>query len=121
MQVTMPPLESAGTGSFATPTVDREKAVLRASPGSIQDRFWARDLHLVLGPDVAAKPVRFRVLLDGHAPGPDHGADINSNGEGVVTEQRLYQLIRESSAVADHTFTIEFLDDGVQAYAFTFG
>jgi cytochrome c biogenesis protein CcdA/thiol-disulfide isomerase/thioredoxin len=101
--------------------VDREKAVLRASPGSIQYRFFARDLHLVLGSDVAGKPVRFRVLLDGRAPGPDHGMDINADGDGVVTEQRLYQLIRESSDMADHTFTIEFLDDGIQAYAFTFG
>jgi cytochrome c biogenesis protein CcdA/thiol-disulfide isomerase/thioredoxin len=102
-------------------TVDREKAVLRTLPGSIQYRFTGRDLHLVLGPDVVGRPVRFRVLLDGHAPGPDHGSDTNANGEGVVTEQRLYQLIRESSDVARHTFTIEFLDDGVQAYAFTFG
>jgi len=102
-------------------TVDREKAVLSATPGSIQYRFSARDLHLVLGPVVAGKPVRFRVLLDGRAPGPDHGMDTNANGDGVVTEQRLYQLIRESSGVEDHTFTIEFLEDGVQAYAFTFG
>jgi cytochrome c biogenesis protein CcdA/thiol-disulfide isomerase/thioredoxin len=101
-------------------TVDPEKAVLSETPGSIQYRFSARDLHLVLGP-AAGKPVRFRVLLDGRAPGADHGADTNAAGEGVVTEQRLYQLIRESSAVADHTFTIEFLDGGVQAYAFTFG
>jgi cytochrome c biogenesis protein CcdA/thiol-disulfide isomerase/thioredoxin len=101
--------------------VDREKAVLRASPGSIEFRFIARDLHLVLGPDAAGRPVRFRVLLDGRAPGPDHGMDINVSGDGVVREQRLYQLIRESSDIAEHTFTIEFLDDGVQAYAFTFG
>jgi cytochrome c biogenesis protein CcdA/thiol-disulfide isomerase/thioredoxin len=102
-------------------TVDRENAVLRASPGSIKFRLVARELHLVLGPDVAGRPVRFRVLLDGRAPGPDHGMDINASGDGVVTEQRLYQLIREASDIAEHTFTIEFLDDGVQAYAFTFG
>jgi cytochrome c biogenesis protein CcdA/thiol-disulfide isomerase/thioredoxin len=101
--------------------VDGEKAVSKSVPGSIQYRFSARDLHLVLGPDVTGKPVRFRVLLDGRAPGADHGVDVDANGDGVVTEQRLYQLIRESGDTRDHTFTIEFLDDGVQAYAFTFG
>ncbi len=110
--------EWALSGTWA---VDREKAVLRALPGGIEYRFAARDLHLVLGPDVAGKPVRFRVLLDGHAPGPDHGSDVDAGGEGVVTGQRLYQLIRESTDVAGHTFAIEFLDEGVQAYAFTFG
>jgi Thioredoxin like C-terminal domain len=102
-------------------TVDREKAALDAAPGRIVYRFSARDLHLVLGPGTAGKPVRFRVLLDGGAPGSHHGADIDANGEGVVTGQRLYQLIRQSADVADHTFSIEFLDDGAQAYAFTFG
>jgi len=102
-------------------TVEPEKAVLGATPGSIQYHFSARDLHLVLGPDGAGKPIRFRVLLDGRAPGADHGVDTDANGDGTVTEQRLYQLIRESSDITDHTFTIEFLDAGVQAYAFTFG
>jgi hypothetical protein len=65
--------------------------------------------------------VRFRVTIDGVAPGSSHGADIDGNGDGVVREQRLYQLIRQSGSVTEHTFSIEFLDPGVQAYAFTFG
>jgi cytochrome c biogenesis protein CcdA/thiol-disulfide isomerase/thioredoxin len=101
--------------------VDPEKAVLGAVPGKIVFRFYARDLHLVLGPGGDGKPVRFRVLLDGAAPAANHGADTDSNGTGSVDRQRLYQLIRQAAAVGEHVFTIEFLDSGVQAYSFTFG
>ena len=72
-----------------------------------------------LAPD--GKPVRFRVTIDGTAPGDSHGTDVDAEGKGVVTDQRLYQLVRQSGAIADHTFEIQFLDPGVQAYAFTFG
>jgi hypothetical protein len=83
--------------------------------------FQARDLHLVLGAGADGKPVRFRVLLDGAPPGADHGSDVDADGVGTVDEQRLYQLIRQTGAVRDRTFEIEFLDPGVTAYAFTFG
>jgi cytochrome c biogenesis protein CcdA/thiol-disulfide isomerase/thioredoxin len=102
-------------------TIGGEHAVLNARDGRIAYRFHARDLHLVLGPGDDGKPVRFRVLVDGHAPGVDHGADIDAGGNGTVTEQRLYQLVRQSGAVADRTFEIQFLDPGVEAFAFTFG
>jgi cytochrome c biogenesis protein CcdA/thiol-disulfide isomerase/thioredoxin len=102
-------------------TIKGENATLDDSGGRIVYRFHARDLHLVLGPAVNGKPVRFRVTIDGEAPGADHGSDIDGDGQGVVREQRLYQLIRQHGAVADRTFEIEFLDPGVQAYAFTFG
>ena len=101
--------------------VDPEKAVLGAVPGKIVFRFYARDLHLVLGPGSDGKPVRFRVTLDGAAPAANHGADTDSSGAGVIDRQRLYQLIRQSGDVREHVFTIEFLDSGVQAYSFTFG
>jgi cytochrome c biogenesis protein CcdA/thiol-disulfide isomerase/thioredoxin len=101
--------------------VDPEKAMLRTAPGKIVFRFFARDLHLVLGPGSDGKPVRFRVLLDGAAPAAGHGVDIDADGQGVVKEQRLYQLIRQSGDVREHVFSIEFLDGGVQAYSFTFG
>jgi cytochrome c biogenesis protein CcdA/thiol-disulfide isomerase/thioredoxin len=101
--------------------VDPEKAVLRASPGRIVYRFYARDLHLVLGPGMDGKPVRFRVQLDGADPGSNHGADTDASGAGVIREQRLYQLIRQSGEVGAHVFSIEFLDSDVQAYSFTFG
>ena len=96
-------------------------AILSSATGSIAYRFHARDLHLVLGPSADGKPVRFRVTIDGKAPGQNRGVDTNSNGEGIVTENRLYQLIRQKGAITDHTFTIEFLYPGVQAFAFTFG
>ncbi len=102
-------------------TVQSEKAVLDQAPGRIVFRFHARDLHLVLGPAADGKPIRFKVLLDGAAPGADHGVDADAQGEGVVRQVRLYQLIRQKPGVEDHTFTIEFLDPGVQAFSFTFG
>jgi hypothetical protein len=106
------------TGSW---TIGPQMTVLNKAPGKIAFRFHARDLHLVLGPAGGTMPVRFRVTIDGAPPGDAHGADTNAAGEGQVTTQRLYQLIRQNGAIADRTFTIEFLDPGVQAYSFTFG
>jgi cytochrome c biogenesis protein CcdA/thiol-disulfide isomerase/thioredoxin len=102
-------------------TIFNEDAVLDRANGRIVYRFHARDLHLVLGPDRDGKPVRFRVRIDGAAPGENHGVDAELDGSGIVTEHRLYQLVRQSGPIADHTFEIEFLDPGVHAYAFTFG
>jgi cytochrome c biogenesis protein CcdA/thiol-disulfide isomerase/thioredoxin len=103
-------------------TVDDEKGTLHSPHGRIVFRFQARDLHLVLGPGPSGKPVRFRVTLDGADPGGNHGTDTDASGAGVVTDQRLYQLIRQPpGSIHRHTFTIEFLDAGAQAYAFTFG
>ena len=101
--------------------VGEEHATLSAANGGIVYRFHARDLHLVLGPDKDGKPVRFRVSIDGAAPGAAHGSDVTPDGTGTVTEQRLYQLVRQTGDVKDHTFSIEFLDPGVEAYSFTFG
>jgi len=95
--------------------------VLANAPGGIVYRFHARDLHLVLGPSANGKPVRFRVRLDGQAPGDSHGVDTDAQGLGSVTSQRLYQLVRQSGDIHDRTFEIEFLDTGVEAFAFTFG
>jgi thiol-disulfide isomerase/thioredoxin len=102
-------------------TVDGEKAVLEGASGRIVYRFHARDLHLVLGPAKDGKPVRFRVLIDGKPPGNDHGFDTDSEGKGTVTDQRLYQLVRQSQGAKDRTFEIEFMDPGAEAFAFTFG
>ncbi len=101
--------------------VGAEQATLLDAGGRIVYRFRARDLHLVLGPGKDGKPVRFIVRLDGAAPGANHGVDSDAQGLGSVTTQRLYQLIRSSGPVAEHSFEIEFLDPGVQAFAFTFG
>jgi cytochrome c biogenesis protein CcdA/thiol-disulfide isomerase/thioredoxin len=101
--------------------VGEESAVLQTAPGKIVFRFHARDLHLVLGTTKEGKPVRFAVKLDGTPPSDDHGVDTDSNGSGTVQGHRLYQLIRQKGPVEDRTFEIEFLDPGVQAFAFTFG
>jgi cytochrome c biogenesis protein CcdA/thiol-disulfide isomerase/thioredoxin len=102
-------------------TVESERATASAPASRIVYRFHARDLHLVLGPGADGKPVRFKVLIDGKAPADAHGTDVAPDGSGSVTEQRLYQLVRQSGDVTDRTFSIEFLDAGVSAYAFTFG
>jgi len=102
-------------------TVGNEDARLETRGGRIAFRFHARDLHLVLAPGEDGKPVRFRVRIDGQPPGAAAGGDISADGDGRVDENRLYQLIRQSGAVQERTFEIEFLDPGVHAYAFTFG
>jgi thiol-disulfide isomerase/thioredoxin len=108
-------------GFFGHWTDRADIAILDSAPGGIIFRFHARDLHLVLGPAADGKPVRFRVRIDGQAPGMDHGSDIDAQGNGTITEHRLYQLIRQKDAIQDRTFEIEFLDPGAQAFAFTFG
>ena len=101
--------------------IGEEQATLVQPDGRIIYRFHARDLHLVLGPGPDGKPVRFRVTIDGSAPGASHGTDVAADGTGTISGQRLYQLVRQRGDIADRTFSIEFLDPGVQAYAFTFG
>ena len=101
--------------------VGAESAVLQAAPGKIVFRFHGRDLHLVLAPTKDGKPVRFKVTLDGAAPGVNLGVDSAPDGTGEVREPRLYQLIRQKGLMKDRTFEIEFLDPGVQAFDFTFG
>jgi Thioredoxin like C-terminal domain len=102
-------------------TVKKDTVVLNKASGSITYRFHARDLHLVMGPAAPGTSMRFRVLIDGQPPGAAHGVDVDELGNGTVTEQRLYQLIRQPTPIADRQFEIEFLGPGVEAFAFTFG
>jgi thiol-disulfide isomerase/thioredoxin len=102
-------------------TVNRQAIVLDQAEGRIRYRFHARDLHLVMAPAGPGSPVRFRVYLDEQPPGAAHGADVDEQGNGTLTDPRLYQLIRQPGPITDRTFEITFLDPGVQAYAFTFG
>jgi thiol-disulfide isomerase/thioredoxin len=101
-------------------TIGREKVVLNEADGSIAYRFHARDAHLVLSPG-AREPISFRVLLDGEAPGPSHGVDVDEDGNGVLRDGRLYQLAREHGTVRERTLEITFLEPGAEAYVFTFG
>lgn len=102
-------------------TVEHEAAVSHDALGRIAYRFHARDLHLVMGPAKRGSFVRFRVTIDGEPPGDSHGLDTDEHGNGTVTQQRLYQLVRQPTSVTDREFAIDFLDSGVEAYAFTFG
>jgi thiol-disulfide isomerase/thioredoxin len=102
-------------------TMGKQATVLKQANGRIVYRFHARDLHLVMGPAARGPSVRFRVRIDGQAPGPAHGSDVDEQGNGAVTESRLYQLIRQPGTITDRQFEIEFLDPGVEVFAFTFG
>ena len=102
-------------------TVERDRAVLDRANGRIAHRFHARDLHMVLGPAADAKPVRFRVFVDGKPPLSDHGSDVDAQGSGIIDAQRLYQLVRQTTTAKERLFEIQFLDPGAQAYVFTFG
>jgi thiol-disulfide isomerase/thioredoxin len=101
-------------------TIAAEKIVLDQAGGSIALRFHARDAHLVLSPG-AREPIPFRVLLDGEAPGPSHGVDIDEDGNGVLRGGGMYQLVRQRDPVRDRTLEIAFLAPGAEAYSFTFG
>ena len=102
-------------------TIKRDAAAPGKANGRIAYRFHARDLNLVMGPTTPGASVKFRVTTDGRPPGTAHGLDVDEQGMGMVSEQRLYQLIRQRDAIADHVFEIEFLDPGVEAFCFTFG
>ena len=102
-------------------TIGKQATVLNSPNGRIVYRFHARDLHLVMGPVARGASVRFRVSIDGQPPGPAHGLDVDEGGNGTVVEQRLYQLIRQPKPIVDRQFEIEFLDAGVETFAFTFG
>jgi thiol-disulfide isomerase/thioredoxin len=101
--------------------VGRQAVALNKANGRVAYCFHARDLHLVMGPVVKGASVRFRVLVDGQPPDAAHGSDIDTQGNGTATEQRLYQLIRQSKPIVDRLFEIEFLDSGAEVFAFTFG
>jgi thiol-disulfide isomerase/thioredoxin len=102
-------------------TIGSRACVLNRAGGRIAFRFHARDVHLVMAPPEPGTSVPFRVLVDGEAPGPAHGLDVDEQGEGTLSQPRLHQLIREPGAITDRTFDITFLEPGVEAYAFTFG
>jgi hypothetical protein len=100
--------------------IEPEKVVLDEAGGSIAYRFHARDAHLVLSAG-GREPIPFRVLLDGEAPGPSHGADVAEDGNGLLREGRLYQLLRQPGEVRERTLEITFEEPGAEAYCFTFG
>jgi len=102
-------------------TMKTDSVVANKPGGRIVYRFHARDVNLVMGPAAPGKTARFRVLVDGKAPGVAHGGDIDEQGNGIVSEQRTYQLVRQPQPIVDRTFEIEFLDVDAEAFDFTFG
>ena len=101
-------------------TIEQEKIVLDEAGGSIAYRFHARDAHLVLSGGALA-PIPFGVLLDGCVPGPSHGVDVDEDGNGLLHDGRMYQLVRQRDAVRERTLEITFREPGAEAYVLTFG
>ena len=102
-------------------TINRGASVLNEAGGALAFRYHARDVHLVMGPAERDTPVPYRVLVDGKPPGVAHGFDVDEDGNGTLSRQRLHQLIREPGSITDRTFEITFLGPGAEAYCFTFG
>jgi thiol-disulfide isomerase/thioredoxin len=102
-------------------TIGAESASLGRAGGRVLYRFHARDVNLIMGGAKKDKPVRFRVRIDGQPPGAAHGLDVDEKGNGVANAPRMYQLIRQSQPISDRTFDIEFLDNSVEVFDFTFG
>lgn len=102
-------------------TVRKDASALNKAGGRIAYHFHARDVHLVMGPAAPGTSVKFRVTIDGQPPGAAHGVDVDEQGNGALTEQRMYQLIRQQQSIADRQFEIEFFGPGVEAFSFTFG
>jgi hypothetical protein len=102
-------------------TVGSGASVLNSDEGRLAFRFHARDVHLVMGPPSKGASVPFRVLVDGEAPGDAHGDDVDAQGNGTLSQQRLHQLVRQPGKIEDRTFEIAFEAPGAEAYCFTFG
>ena len=102
-------------------TIGGRASVLNGAEGGIAYRFHARDVNLVMGPPQRGTEVPFRVRVDGEPPGAAHGLDVDEQGLGTLSQQRLYQLVREPGSIGDRTFEISFEAPGVEAYCFTFG
>jgi hypothetical protein len=60
-------------------------------------------------------------LIDGQPPQAAHGVDVDDQGNGAVMESRMYHLIRQPTPISDRQFEIQFFDEGVEAFSFTFG
>ena len=102
-------------------TLGRKAAHLNEAGGSLAYRFRARDVNLVMGPAHPRQPVRFQVRIDGASPGAARGVDVDERGDGIATDRRLFQLVRQPERVDEHAFEITFLEPGVEVYVFTFG
>ena len=119
---TIPPRLERGQWALSGDwTMAAEATTLNAPNGQIACRFHARDLNIVMGPAAPEAPVRCRVRIDGQPPGEAHGSDLDRDGTGTVTQQRVYQLIRQPGPITDRTAEITFADPGAHAYSFTFG
>jgi hypothetical protein len=102
-------------------TIGAEGVHLNAPNGRIAIRFHARDVNLVMGPATRGASVSFRVLVDGRAPDGAAGVDVDRHGTGRLVDQRMHQLVRQEGPIVDRLFEIEFLDQGAEAFVFTFG
>jgi thiol-disulfide isomerase/thioredoxin len=101
--------------------VGRSAVVLEEGGGRISMAFHARDVNLIMRPEVRGAAIPFRVTIGGRPPGTARGTDVDEEGRGVLREPTTYQLIRQQGAVHDELVEVEFARSGAAAYCFTFG
>lgn len=82
--------------------------------------FSANKVFLVLRPG-SSKASRVKVYLDGKlVNSANSGSDV-INGELTVDTDRLYNLIDLKGKTGSHILKLEFEDNGIEVFAFTFG
>jgi hypothetical protein len=60
-------------------------------------------------------------MLDSRPATGAYGSDVDADGNGTVSDQRLYQLMRQPAPISGRIFEIEFVAAGVELFCFTFG
>jgi thiol-disulfide isomerase/thioredoxin len=110
--------EWAPAGSWE---ISRRAATAAEPNARLAFRFQARDVNLVMGPATRGSAIPFHVSLDGVPASDAHGVDVEADGSGTVSEQRTYQLIRQSPPITERTVEIVFHEPGVELFCFTFG
>ena len=108
----------APTGAWS---ISRRAATATAANALLAYRFQARDVNLVMGPAERGTTIPFRVRIDGQPATGAPGFDVDASGNGTVSEQRLYGLIRQPPPIVERVFEIEFLVPVVELFCFTFG
>lgn len=96
-----------------------EEAAKSEKNSALEINFRADKVFLVITPH--AQGDQIKLLLDGKLVDDSvAGVDV-SNGLLILDTERLYNLIDLKGKGVSHVLRLEFLNDGISVYAFTFG
>jgi thiol-disulfide isomerase/thioredoxin len=99
--------------------VTSERALPTAN-STLEFRFNASNVYLVIRPKSGFSSGKINVSLDGKPIGADDsGVDV-TNAQITAQEDRLYNLVKLKNP-GEHLLKLEFLDSNLELYAFTFG